>query len=388
METCLQKISATPAASVYRICQQDSPLSCYVVSTLESRHICNCPQLLGCAYTDALRTAMVSTLQSLPFMPSLIEQTAETSLCVLNLLRGGLNFDLRNALYLAYGVNRHATCFLSSQRYKQDQHFIIKEDNYRKFNFPPQCTLFIGDVAATGATIDNGLHVVSDHLEKMRLGIRNLVFFTIGCERVEHILSVYDKRFHKMSPDYQGTYVVYLEGRFKMVEKGSPLRLRIEDTDFVRFDSLLAPEFEYSQYDDLIYALERCTIYDAGSRAYDIGTYLEDVKEYWLDVKKEAACGWSLYDALKERWPEREYADYQTFINSKSKQWQGVDKAFLNRLYNAYHRRWSEPFFSESHTPDALQRLCETHLERLANPLTPSFPLRKTSPPESIIECR
>jgi hypothetical protein len=388
MPTYLQKEKATPAASVYRICQEGPNLSCYIVSTPETRQICNCPQLLGCAYTDALRAAMVSALQNLPFMPSLIEKNPETSLCVLNLLRGGLNFDLRNALHLAYGVNRHATCFLSSQRHREKEHFIIKEDNYRKFNFPPKCVLFIGDVAATGGTLDNGLRLVKDYLEQHLLGIKNLVFFTIGCDRVEQILAECDKQLCQMSPDYQGTYVVYLEGRFKMVEKGSPLRLRFEDTDFVRFDCLLAPEFELSQYDDLTYPLERCTIYDAGSRAYDILAYLEDVREYWRDVKNEAAGGWSLYEALKERWPESEYSDYKTFIKAKTATWQGVDNDILHKLYQAYQRRWSEPFSSQSRSAEVLLRLCEAHLARLNAPMVAPFFVTPATPRESVMQCR
>ena len=82
------------------------------------------------------------------------------------------------------------------------------------------------------------------------------------------------------------------------------LRIGIPGTDLVRFDALLAPDFEQSQYEDPAYPLERCGIYDAGSRAYDIPHYLEDLREYWSKVLALAEGGWSLGEALHERWPQ------------------------------------------------------------------------------------
>ena len=50
-----------------------------------------------------------------------------------------------------------------------------------------------------------------------------------------------------------------------------------------------------------MFPVERCTIYDAGSRAFEVRAYLEDVLEYWEAV--EALENVSFGDYLRERCP-------------------------------------------------------------------------------------
>lgn len=362
----------SPPISVYQLHGLDKrELRGYVVSTPETRAICNCPEILGCQYTDMLRTAMVKALQTIPFVQQLVENFGQ-EICVVNILRGGLNFDLRNALHLAYNLNGHATSYISSQRYKQNDHFVIKEDTYRKLTFPPDAVVFISDVVATGATVENCLNIMADHLGERKIGLRNLVFFTIGCPMVEAVLSRYDAVLRRISPNYNATYLVYLEGRFRLVAADTELRICIPGTDFVRFDSLLAPEFELSQYRQIHYPLERCTIYDAGSRAFDAREYLEDVRHYWELVKELSSHGMTLREAMKERWPEREYRDYPSFCESKQEIWHGIDRSILDQLYLSYQDRWSDSFLAHSRSADALYELCETRLAQLSGMPGPS----------------
>ena len=82
----------------------------HLASTPGTRRIANDPLFLGVDYTSALRQSCADVLRADAF--GLVE--CETH--VLNILRGGLNFGLREALHLAFGWNRHATDFLSAQR--------------------------------------------------------------------------------------------------------------------------------------------------------------------------------------------------------------------------------------------------------------------------------
>jgi hypothetical protein len=286
----------------------------------------------------------------------------------MNFLRGGLNFDLRNVLYDALGSNFHATCFMSSQRYRQDGRWHVKEDMYRKLQIPHGSVLLFGDVVATGVTVDNGVEVIRQHLEQTGTSVRGVVFFTIGCHKLEKALEKHHAQFKQMFPDYEATHVVYFEGKFRLVDQKTRLVIGIPGTDLVKLDALHAPEFEATQYDTITAPLERCVIYDAGSRAFDISEYLRDVIKYWEQVQLLARRGYTLLEALKERWPEREYADHDLFLETKHREWQGVSEDELDAQWARYEVRWTSEFRQWAATADALDCVCEDrrkYIERL-----------------------
>jgi hypothetical protein len=97
---------------------------------------------------------------------------------------------------------------------------------------------------------------------------------------------------------------VYFEGRFAVAGDDSPLSVKITGTDLLRRGGLCAPEFIKSQYESPSFPLERCAIYDAGSRAFWLPEYFEDIQEYWTETYKLADGGMSFSDLLRERCPE------------------------------------------------------------------------------------
>lgn len=257
--------------------------------------------MVGCAYTLRLRNAMSKALRHAPFR-SVLARVPEHELCVLHILRGGLNFGLREALHDAMAFTRHGSAFLSSQR-RRDRSgtWSVHEDLYRKLDIPNDGVLVLGDVVATGVTLDHALDRVRQHLLETQRSLRRVVLFTVGCRRAEEVLAEHDERFRKAFPSWRGAAVVYLEGRFTLVAEDSELRIALPGTDLIRRGALLAPEFEASQTESLAYALERCVIYDAGSRAFDVPAYLGEVSEYWAALAALAREGWTLWDALAER---------------------------------------------------------------------------------------
>ena len=74
-------------------------------------------------------------------------------------------------------------------------------------------------------------------------------------------------------------------------------------TDLVRLGALMAPEFVESQYEAPSFPIERCTIYDAGSRAFWVREYAEDVLGYWRQNLQFANHGMTFADLLAERFP-------------------------------------------------------------------------------------
>lgn len=117
-----------------------------------------------------------------------------------------------------------------------------------------------------------------------------MIFFTIGGPRSHEILDSISIRAKEMFPAFTGSAVIYLEGCF-------PLRSSIQKylsnytEQYLRTKSILAPEFVDSQFENPAFPIERCTIYDAGSRAFWIPEYLEDVIDYWEKTLELATNG-------------------------------------------------------------------------------------------------
>ena len=358
----LETISRTKSASWYRMCgDYQGEVQRWVVSTPQTVEICNRPELCGVEFSSALSRGMTAALATAPFADFLRTQPSN-QLCIMNFLRGSLNFDLRNAVSNALGSGYHATCFMSSQRFRKDGRWYVKEDMYRKLKIPDGAVLLVGDVVATGVTVDNGLDVIMETLAQHKTSIKALVFFTIGCHTLEKILEEHHRQFTEMFPGYEQTHVVYLEGKFRLVTPETRVVIGIPGTDLIRLDSLLAPEFESSQFDTVSGPLERCTIYDAGSRAFDVGEYLDDVTRYWEQVQRLARRGYTLFEALLERWPAKEYASRKRFDKAKAQQWKGVPKEFTDELWQKHRKRWKGEFKKWAQTREALECVCEDRL--------------------------
>ncbi len=340
--------------SLYKIGPDGKGVKRYIISTPQTRRICNVPEIMGYKYISTLQEGMQKILENLPF-----KRFDDKSVCILHFLRGGLNFGLSFLLNQVYGFNRHFSSFITSQRYRKKGKWSIKLDQYRKFSLPPNAHIFLGDVIATGTTLENGLGILYRRCWEEKKNIKNFIVFTIGCHRAERILERFDRLFKK-SFDYGNTYLYYLEGRFGLPEKKEDFRICLPGTDLIRYPALLSPEFELSQYEKLSYPLERCTIYDVGSRSFECLTHLEDVMDYW---EKLSLTGMTLYEAYKERWPEREYSSFERLREAKKRTWRNMDSPFIKNLYEAYKRRWTPRRIREAKKKNSLKKFCDQRIK-------------------------
>ena len=355
----------------------DSSLKRYIASTTETRAVLNKPEIVGYEFRHKMANGTAKVLKALE-----LDVDGQHS-NVIHFLRGGLNFGLMEALHKAYGLNNHSASFMSSERRKQDGKWRIKDDQYSKLTINAGSTVFIGDIVATGVTLEAGLakiyeqvtanelpdavkehvfHGIEDSQKRQHIPLKGIAFFTIGCENIEKILGKYDKLFKDAFPEYSGTHVVYLEGKFKLASSSDNLRIKIDDTDLLRHPAVLAPEFELSQYESVAYPLERCVVYDGGSRSFNAAKHLAEVKEYW---EKLGDSGMTLEEALKERWPEKGYESIDNLAAEKKDVWAGVNEGALGALCNAYSRRWNDSFRKKASGKDSLRTFCGKRMERL-----------------------
>ncbi len=287
----------------------DFPIKRFIASTPETRAICNDPFVVGVDYTEKLRVAAATILPML--LNHLPATLLENHVAVLNILRGGLNFRLREALADAFGWNTHASAFISSQRARSSENpedWHITESAYQKVQLPQKATIIFADVVATGTSLEYALKQILNIVQKDNAEIESLLFFTIGGMRSEEILLAVDSLCRQRFENYRGATVVYFEGRFAVAAPETQLSIKYTGTDLLRTRSLLAPEFIDSQYQDPAYPIERCTIYDAGSRAYWIPEYVEDVADYWEKTLELAKGGMHYTALLNERFPELQAA--------------------------------------------------------------------------------
>lgn len=294
--------------SLYRLGPPDAPVTILVASTADMRAICNDPLLVGIRYTDALRQGCARVLAGMAAADCFAATEADT--VVLHILRGGLNFGLREALGQAFGWNRHASAFISAQRARSSgdpEDWVITESEYHKVYVPDTATILFGDVVATGTSLAYALRRVVAAVESQQAQLRRVVCVAIGSERAEAIIAELDAHCRERFDAYQGATLVFLEGRFPVATAATPLSVRETGTDLLRRDAVMAPEFVESQYRDPAGPLERCVIYDAGSRAFWLPEYYADLRDYWQKTLALADRGCSFAGLLAERAPQLQH---------------------------------------------------------------------------------
>jgi len=301
----LKEINRKETSAVYRIEDgKETDVIRYVLTTPETRAICNDPLVMGYDYTEKLEKACATFLQ-LTQDPTAMDLQENRSV-VFNILRGGLNFGLRGSLARAFGWNNHSSSFVTAQRARvieSPEQWHITEDEYKKITFPQRAQIIIGDVVATGTSLKHGLGIMINEAVKQGTELGSILFFTIGGPKSEERLIEADKACRRNFPHYEGTHVCYIEGRFSVPTTESKVSIKITGTDLMRCNSLLAPEFLQSNFEAPSYPLERCTIYDAGSRAFQIEEYREDVIGYWTKVL-DLAKTLTFEEMIAERFPE------------------------------------------------------------------------------------
>ena len=80
----------------------------------------------------------------------------------------------------------------------------------------------------------------------------------------------------------------------------------------------------------------------------------------------EANNGYTLFDALQERYPDL-YASKEEFMNEKKQLWHGISDNFLQQMWLAHEQRWNPAFIEYAKSPEALKKICILRLEMIQN---------------------
>jgi len=367
------------AVSLYSIENKSNPsvLNRYMASTSDTRNILNFPEIVNSDFTNLMKNGITNALKGLNNIEHL-SSISSKQVNVYHILRGGLNFEIRNALHKAFGYKWHSSSYISSQRHEQDGKFSIADDSYRKFQIPDNTTVYSADIVASGASLDNSLLFLDNYLSAEKLKIKNFVFVTIGCSKAEEVLGKWDAKFKKNHPEYDRTILIYLEGRFALGSKNLPLHNVLPNTDLLKnykFGALLAPEYEYSQFEKMIIPLEACAIYDGGKKSFEPVKHIIDILEFWeKQVNSAQDKNLSLWSEYNSRFPLDMYLSkgltitsesYRTLKDCKEEYWQGVSELEYKQLFDKFRWLWSDSRISRAKLDRSLVSTCHKKINYL-----------------------
>ena len=367
------------AVAVYRIegTGVDEDFQRYTVSTRDTRDLMNYPEIINCDFTNLMQNGVTNALKGINILERL-SSTSSKSVNVCHILRGGLNFKVRDALRKAFGYKWHSSSYISSQRVLKEGKFKISEDTYRKFIIPDRATLYTADIVASGISLDHGIEYISTYLKSQGCQLKNFIFITIGCIEAEKVLAKWHKTFKSSFPEYEKTILIYLEGRFALATKKTPLYNYLYDTDLLKnykLGALLTPEFEHSQFDRVIIGLEACAIYDGGKKGFEPVHHVKDILEFWekqLEVGREKKL--SIWEEYNARMPvDMYFANIETLDSgspemlqeNKSQYWQGLSLEEYRKLYTRFKWLWTDERIRSSRLPGSFIQVCEKKIKYL-----------------------
>ncbi len=367
------------AVSLYSI-ESDtdsSVLKRYMVSTSDTRNMLNFPEIVNSDFTNLMKNGVTNALKGLNSIEHL-SGISSKQVNVYHILRGGLNFEMRNALHKAFGYKWHSSSYISSQRHEKDGEFEIADDSYRKFQIPDNATVYSADIVASGASLDNSLHYLDNYLTTESLKIKNFIFATIGCIKAEDVLEKWDSILKKNHPEYEKTILIYLEGRFALGDKKLPLYNVLPNTDLLKnykFGALLTPEYEFSQFEKMIIPLEACAIYDGGKKSFEPVQHIIDILEFWEKQKKSSEFqDLSLWDEYNARFPLDMYIDFESDVDdesylplkkNKEVYWQGVSDTEYSHLFDKFRWLWTDSRIKSSREKGSLMATCNKKISYL-----------------------
>lgn len=349
----------------------------YVVSTRDTRDLMNYPEIINTDFTNLMQNGVTNALKGINLLERLSEINSK-GVNVYHILRGGLNFKVSDALRKAFGYKWHSSSYLSSQRVLKEGRYEVSDDFYRKFLVPDNATVYTADIVASGVSIDNGMDYITKYMESTGHRLRNFIFITIGCIEAENVLARWHAHFKEAMPDYGETMVIYLEGRFGLARRDTPFRNKLPYTDLIRSyraGALLTPEYEHSQFDRAITALEACAIYDGGKKSFEPINHIHDVLEFWEKQRDYAIAEQvPLWDEYNRRFP---VDDYFSDISSLSPGrpdlleerkrvfWEGVSPEEYARLYHRFTWLWTDERIRAATAPGSLRTVCDKKIKYL-----------------------
>ncbi len=377
----LQRLTSAPGVSLYDLVDEEYKRKAksydvpaprlLVASSAQTQSICTRSDIVSPSFEKLLQQG-IGAAMSRTALAGIIDQSLgdATSADLLFILRGGLNFDPKVGLrQLGISPVEH---YLSSQRQRVrkrsgEDDWRIVDAGYKKMfekeTTPRAVNLVFGDIVASGRSLEQGIDVFFKEMQVRESWLRSLTFFTIGGDQTqEKILEKLGEYRSLLGEGFQAQ-IVYLEGRFGLATKKTPLLIKNTGTDLLAYHegAIITPGFALALFAKPEYVLEGCVIYDGGKRRSAQGAHFNEVTGYWKKLQQRARKeGLTLHDAINERYPILDVDSVEELLR-RHHHWQGVERSVLEEILDIKNFRLS-PL---PDTAAALDELCQSRLSLL-----------------------
>ena len=277
----LRQLGLFEDTNIYKLVSPQFSNRYFVLSGPGTRELLSSPEVVGFpCYTALLR----ETVAALRF---LLSTGLGGDFDILTILRGGLNYPLEEACAQA-GIRVRDMHFVSCERIIENNVITGLEIKYEKLRPTPGRILAIGDIIASGATLERCLDYVVGEFKRRGGGIRRMVFFTIGGTRAVELMEEMTPRLSELFPGFEGFDCFFFEGMFTVYDGPGASGINVKDIDFGWNGGVVAPEFRSHVMEHPDSLFEKCIIYDGGARRYEIPLHIDEVSEYWEGILERA----------------------------------------------------------------------------------------------------
>ena len=277
----LRQLGLFEDTNIYKLVSTQLSNRYFVLSGPGTRELLSSPEVVGFpCYTALLR----ETVAALRF---LLSTGLGGDFDILTILRGGLNYPLEEACAQA-GIRVRDMHFVSCERIIENRVITGLEIKYEKLRPTPGRTLAIGDIIASGATLERCLDYVVGEFKRRGGGIRRMVFFTIGGTRAVELMEEMTPRLMELFPGFEGFDCFFFEGMFTVYGGPGASGINVKDIDFGWNGGVVAPEFRSHVMEHPDSLFEKCIIYDGGARRYEIPLHIYEVMDYWEGILERA----------------------------------------------------------------------------------------------------
>ncbi len=344
-------LAKTGHHSVYRLKSAGLKNDYLVVSGEGTRRLMASPEVVGFGSYQSMVPATMRGMQYL------VDRGLDDDINILTILRGGLNYPIEECAFRA-GLRVTNMDFLSCERIIEDNVIRGLDVRYQKVRTCRDCTMMIGDIIASGATLRMCMEHVINWFHEHGGSFKRIVFFTVGGSNAISLMEdLYDK-VKLFSPYFEGFTCFFYEGIFNVYQDSGILGFQVADIDFYWGDGIVSPEFREYVVAHSYSLFEKCIIYDGGARRYEIPDHYNEVTEYWERVL-EASDRVDLMELAYERLGYRAPISYED--------WQKVTRfPVLGDLRVLYE---DEQTFLEKIRSLTLAQIARTRLEQIKTSL-------------------
>lgn len=266
----------------------------YVISHPDSRKLLCTPEIVGYQIPELLLSPIAHALAYFSHKGDV------ENVNVVNILRGGLNFPIEAACSIN-DIKVKGVSFLTSERVFLEKKVARIESKYRKIHSINNATIIIGDIIASGDTLNNTIHYIEESYILAEKELKNIIVFTIGTDNALKAIKELNRILKDRWCKFEGISVVFVEGIFTAYPNIGITGLNLPGVDFSPNGGLLAPEYRSSLMDDYHIVLEKCVIYDGGARRFEQSDHISCILDYWRSLAINASHI-QIRDLLEEKY--------------------------------------------------------------------------------------